>query len=74
MGEWIKDLTLSLQWLGSLLWRGFHPWPRNLHMPQVRPRQNKQTQDKEESSAFQTDGVCTKTLWLTGDSETNSFY
>ena len=28
----IKDPTLSLQWLGSLLWHGFDPWPGNFHM------------------------------------------
>ena len=28
----VKDLALSLQWLGLLLWRGFDPWPGNFHM------------------------------------------
>ena len=28
----VKDLALSLQWLGSLLGRGFDPWSRNFHM------------------------------------------
>ena len=27
----VKDPTLSLQHLGSLLWRGFNPWPGNFH-------------------------------------------
>ena len=34
----VKDLVLSLQWLGSLLWCGFHPWPRNFHMLWVQPK------------------------------------
>ena len=24
--QWVKDQVLSLQWLRSLLWRGFNPW------------------------------------------------
>ena len=35
---WVEDLTLSLQRPGSLLWRGFNPWPRNLHMPWAQPQ------------------------------------
>ena len=31
----IRDLALSLLWLGSLLWRGFQPWPRSFPMPQM---------------------------------------
>ena len=34
----VKAPALSLQWLWLLLWRGFNPWPRNFHMPQVRPK------------------------------------
>ena len=41
--QWVKDLSLSLQWLGLLLGDGFDPWPRNFHMPQVQPR--KQTSE-----------------------------
>ena len=26
MTQWVKDLLLSLKWLGSLLWYGFNPW------------------------------------------------
>ena len=33
---WVKDPVLSLQRLGLLLWRGFHPWPRNFHMTQAK--------------------------------------
>ena len=31
--QWVKDPALSLPWLGSLLWRGFDPWPGDLHIP-----------------------------------------
>ena len=34
----VKDLMLSLQWLGSLLWCGFNPWPWNFHVPWVEPK------------------------------------
>ena len=28
----LKYSMLSLLWLGSLLWHGFEPWPRNLYI------------------------------------------
>ena len=31
----VKDLALSLQQLGLLLWYGFHPWFGNLCLTQV---------------------------------------
>ena len=49
MEQRVKDLVLSLQWLGLLLWHGFNPWPRNFHTPWVRPPQKKDRQ-KEETS------------------------
>ena len=30
-GQVVKDLALSLLWLGSRLWQRFDPWPGNLH-------------------------------------------
>ena len=33
MVQQVEDPALSLQQLGSLLWRKFNPWPRNFHMP-----------------------------------------
>ena len=39
MVQWIKDLALSLPWLGSLLWGPFSAWSGNFHMPQVHPGQ-----------------------------------
>lgn len=38
MAQWVKDLVLSLQQLGMLLWHGFHPWPGTFHMPWVQPK------------------------------------
>ena len=29
VAQWDKDPALSPQWLGSLLWYRFDPWPRN---------------------------------------------
>ena len=33
--QWVKDLMLSRQWLESLLWHRFDPWPGNFYMPWV---------------------------------------
>ena len=36
--EWVQNhLALSPQWLWSLLWCTFDPWPRNFHMPRMQP-------------------------------------
>lgn len=32
MAQWVKDLVLSLQQPGMLLWRGFDPWSGNVHI------------------------------------------
>ena len=32
MAQWVKDLVLSLQWLGLLLWLRFSPLARDFHM------------------------------------------
>ena len=37
----VKDPMMSLLWLWSLLWRGFHPQPPNFHVPQAWPQKNK---------------------------------
>ena len=37
----VKDLVLSLQWFGSLLRYGFHPWPRNFCMLRGGPPKKK---------------------------------
>ena len=38
--QWVKGLALSVlrRWLQ--LWCGFGPWPRNFHLPRVRPQRN----------------------------------
>ena len=38
MAQWVKDLALSFQQLGSLLRHRFDSWPRNFYMPQVWPK------------------------------------
>ena len=38
MAQQLKDSTLSLLWLGLLLWREFDPWPGNFCMPHVQPK------------------------------------
>ena len=40
MAQQVKDLVLSLQWLGFLLWHRFDPWPGNFHVPQVQPKKS----------------------------------
>ena len=47
--QWFKDLVVSLQWLGSLLWHGSDPWSGNAHMPWAQPKEttNKQEQPKK---------------------------
>ena len=37
----VKDLALSLLWLGSLLWCQFDSWPRNFHMQWVWQKKDK---------------------------------
>ena len=38
MAQQAKDLALSLQSCGSMLWCSFDHWPGNFHMPQVKPK------------------------------------
>ena len=42
----IKDLV-SLQWLRSLLWSRFHPWPRNFHVLQMWQKKKKKKKVNE---------------------------
>ena len=42
MAQQVKDLTLSLQQLGLLLWHGFDPWPGNSHLLQVKQKIKKE--------------------------------
>ena len=54
MAKWVKDLMLSLQQLGLLLWHGFDPWPVNFHMPQTWPGKRKEKKRKEKAKPSQT--------------------
>ena len=38
VAQWVKDLVLSLQQLGLLLWHRFDPWPRNFCMLWAQPK------------------------------------
>ena len=46
VAQWVKDLLLSLQWLGSLLWPRFNPWPRKFHRLWVQPKKKKKKKKK----------------------------
>ena len=37
VAQWVKDLTLLLLWLGSLLWHSFSLWLGNFLMLQAQP-------------------------------------
>ena len=39
---------LSAQQLGSLLWCGIDPWPRNFHMQQAQPKKERKKERKKE--------------------------
>ena len=39
----VKDPALSLQRLGSPLWLGFNPWPRNFHVQQLQPKRERES-------------------------------
>ena len=32
MAQQVKDLAMSLQWLQSLVWHVFDPWPGNFYI------------------------------------------
>lgn len=53
VAKWVKDLALSLLWLGLLLWHRIDRWPGNVCMLCVWPKQNK-TKQKNDLS-IQTD-------------------
>ena len=46
MAQKVKNMVLSLQCLGSLLWHRFDPWPRNFYMLLAQPK-TKQKQKKQ---------------------------
>lgn len=51
--QWVKDLVLSLQLLGLLLWHGFDLWPKNFSMPQLPPKKEKKKRRKKSSPKFE---------------------
>ena len=54
----VKDLTWSLQQLGSLLWRGFNPWPMD-----KRGKKRKRERERENESNRNQDDVLVGT-WV----------
>ena len=53
VAQQVKDLVLSLQQLGSLLWCGFDPWPRNFHMSREQPKEKEKKAGTEISQSHQ---------------------
>ena len=46
--QWVQDLVLSLQWFGSLLWRGLAPCPWELpHAEGVAKKKKTKKKQKE---------------------------
>ena len=40
VAQQVKDVALSLQQLGSVLWGGFDPWPEDFQRLQAQPKIN----------------------------------
>ena len=59
MVQWVKDLALSLQWPGWLLWCRGDPWPGNFHTlwvwPKKKKKKKKPTAPKQLLSIFSCD-------------------
>ena len=49
MVQQVKNLALSPQWLGLLLWCRFDPWPWNFHMSWAWPRKKKKIEGEKAS-------------------------
>ena len=52
MLQWVKGAALSLQWLGSLLWRGLNPWPGNSHAMNMETKNTKKLKKKKKKERF----------------------
>ena len=66
MAQWVKDLALSLEWAGYLLWHRFDPWLGNFYMPwaQPPPPPKKNAQSKTETKVHEsTESQEKKTLY-----------
>ena len=46
VAQQVQDPALSLQWLRSLLWHKFDPWPRSFRVPWVQPTKRKKKKKK----------------------------
>ena len=55
MAQQVKDLVLSLQHLGLLLWLEFHPCPGNFCMPKVMPKKSNPRSSHHGSVANESD-------------------
>ena len=49
MAQWIKDLALSFQQLGSLLCHGFDLWPGNFYRLWAQPKKKRKKKEKKGS-------------------------
>ena len=54
--QWVKDLVLSLQWLGLLLWHEFDPWPGEL------PHAGGEAKKKDEKLVIHWDSCVAKSV------------
>ena len=61
-GPWwpskLRTPTLSLLWLGSLLWRRFDPWSRNFCMVQAWPNKETNKQRRKQNKKTQSRSSC----------------
>ena len=64
MAQQTKGLVLSLQWLGSLLWLGFDPWPQNFHMPQAESKRKEKDKDGFRWLLPKQEYFCRKREWF----------
>ena len=68
--QWVKDLALSLPWLGLLLWHTFDSWPRTFHhrhgqKTPIYPFLNIYCWEFSCGTAGQGSGVVTALTWVT---------
>ena len=52
VAQCVKDLALSLQWPGLMLWHGFYPWLRNFRMPWALPKKKKKKKSLPSSNTL----------------------
>ena len=64
MAQQFKDLALSLQWLGLLLWRGFDHLPGNVLMLWAQPKKKSWSQNSRPDVRTSTSPMSKKNLHL----------